>query len=129
MTVKIEKQSDGTYIAYNIDGDFGPAIGTGNTVREAKDDFYNSLRELNEVGDGLGLAPIEEDVEFHFDISSLFEYYSMINISAFARSIGINDSLMRRYKNGNEYISDAQVSRIEQGLHKLGAELSALRLT
>ncbi len=65
---------------------------------------------------------------FHFDLSSLFEYFNMINVSAFARMIGINSTLMRQYKKGDTYISEAQLSKIEDGIHSLGDELSRLKL-
>ena len=42
MTVAIEKQNDGTYIAYNKDCDKFTAIGSGDTIAEAKEDFFNS---------------------------------------------------------------------------------------
>ena len=46
MTVTIEKQSDGTYIAYNTSGENVTLIGTGETVKEAKKDFMNSIDEV-----------------------------------------------------------------------------------
>lgn len=131
MKVKIEKQSDGTYIAYNIGGVKVQLIGSGDTVVEAKEDFMNSVQEITEsyAEDGVEVpAELSEEIEFNFDISSLFEYYSVINISAFAKMVGINDSLLRQYKRGNTYISDAQLGKIEEGIHKLGKELSSLRL-
>lgn len=131
MKVKIEKQSDGTYIAYNIGGVKVQLIGSGDTVAEAKEDFMNSVQEITEsyAEDGIEVpAELSEAIEFNFDISSLFEYYSVINISAFAKMVGINDSLLRQYKRGNTYISDAQLGKIEEGIHKLGKELSSLRL-
>lgn len=131
MKVKIEKQSDGTYVAYNIGGVKVQLIGSGDTVAEAKEDFMNSVQEITEsyAEDGIEVpAELSEAIEFNFDISSLFEYYSVINISAFAKMVGINDSLLRQYKRGNTYISDAQLSKIEEGIHKLGKELSSLRL-
>ena len=73
-------------------------------------------------------ACLTEDVEFRFDISSLFEYYSMFNVSALGRYLGINDSLMRQYRKGNTPISDKQLEKIEAGIHRLGTELAALRL-
>lgn len=131
MNVKIEKQSDGSYIAYNTTGDTVRLIGTGASVKEAKDDFYNSLDEIlqtyKEIGDDIPEF-LNEDIEFHFDISSLFEYYSMLNVSALGRYLGINDSLMRQYRSGSAQISDKQLEKIEAGIHRLGSELSALRL-
>lgn len=130
MKVSIEKQSDGTYIAYNTTGDYVTLLGTGNTVAEAKADFYKSVEEVTESYKERGeFMPVEltEEVEYHFDISSLFEYYSMFNVSALGRYLGINDSLMRQYRNGTA-ISDKQLEKIEAGIHRLGSELAALRL-
>lgn len=131
MNVSIEKQSDGTYIAYNTDGEKVQLIGTGDTVKEAKEDFFNTIEEVKEsymeLGDEMP-ACLTEDIEFRFDISSLFEYYSMLNVSALGRYLGINDSLMRKYRQGDTAISDKQLEKIEAGIHKLGAELAALRL-
>ena len=131
MRVSIEKQSDGSYIAYNTTGDKVQLIGTGNSVKEAKEDFYNSLDEIKQsyidFGDEMP-ACLAENMEFRFDISSLFEYYSMLNVSALGRYLGINDSLMRQYRNGSAQISDKQLEKIEDGIHRLGSELAALRL-
>ena len=101
MRVSIEKQSDGTYIAYNTTGDRVTAIGTGDTVKEAKEDFLNSIEEIkSDYKDGASDAPecLFENVEFSFDISSLFEYYSVFNVSALGKYLGINPGLMRQYK-------------------------------
>lgn len=131
MKVSIEKQSDGTYIAYNSTGDKVQLIGTGDTIKEAKEDFFNSIEEVKEsyveLGDNMP-ACLSEPVEFRFDISSLFEYYSMLNVSALGRYLGINDSLMRQYKKGDTPISDAQLKKIEDGIRRLGSELATLRL-
>ena len=110
MLVSIEKQNDGTYIAYNKESDEFTALGTGNTIAEAKEDFFNSVEEMKEVyqenGDEVPAALMEKPT-FKFDLASFFEYYSFINVTTFAKMIGINSSLMRQYKKGNTYISDA----------------------
>lgn len=129
--VSIEKQKDGTYIAYNANGDGYALIGTGATVKEAKADFLNSMqaiKEMEEEEKGAAAPILSNEPEFKFDLSSLFEYYSMLNVSAFARFLGINETLMRQYKKGDTYISDAQLQKIENGIHQLGAEFSRLKL-
>ena len=131
MNVKIEKQGDGTYIAYNTTGDNVTLIGTGDTVAEAKKDFEESLLSVKESYEEMGdFVPeaLSEKVVYKFDLSSLFEYYKILNISAFARYVGINDSLMRQYKKGNVAISDKQLEKIEDGIHTLGKEMMSLRL-
>ena len=67
----IEKQSDGTYIAYNTSGENVTLIGTGETVKEAKKDFMNSIDEVRSDYKEMGKsAPkcLDEDIEFSFDI-------------------------------------------------------------
>ena len=129
--VSIEKQEDGTYIAYNVNGDNYTLLGTGDSVKEAKADFLNSMqafKEMEEEEKGAAAPILNTAPDFKFDISSLFEYYSMLNVSAFARFLGINETLMRQYKKGNTYISDTQLQKIENGIHQLGAEFSKLKL-
>lgn len=129
--VSIEKDSDGTYIAYNTNGDGYVLIGRGDTVAEARTDFANSMKEVAESEmEHKGFVPeiLTTEPEYKFSLSSLFEYYSMLNVSAFARFLGINEALMRQYKKGDTYISDKQLQKIEDGIHKLGKEFSSLRL-
>ncbi len=85
------------------------------------------LQSYEEIGDDIPEF-LNEEPEFSFDISSLFEYYSMLNVSALGRYLGINDSLMRQYRSGKAQISDKQLEKIESGIHRLGLELAALRL-
>lgn len=108
MEVRIEKQGDGSYIAYNVGVDGMVAIGTGESVKEAKEDFANSLMEMAEDMAEEEKARLITTPEYHFDISSLFEYYKVINVSAFAKMLGMNDTLLRQYKKGNTYISERQ---------------------
>lgn len=131
MKVSIEKQSNGSYVAYNTTGEKVQLIGTGDTVKEAKEDFFNSIEEVKDsyinLGDEMPVC-LSEEIEFSFDMSSLFDYYSMFNVSALGRYLGINDSLMRQYRKGATPISDKQLEKIEAGIHRLGIELAALRL-
>ncbi|MDR3181121.1 MAG: pilus assembly protein HicB, partial [Prevotellaceae bacterium] len=62
------------------------------------------------------------------DLASFFNYYDWINVSKFARAIGVNDTLMRQYKTGATYISERQTKKIETALHRFGNELTAVRL-
>ena len=130
MKVSIEKQKDGTFIAYNIDGD-STIIGTGNSVSEAREDFLFSMEETKDMCKRHGLKEPEilgQVPEFKFDLSSLFEYYQIFNFSKLAEFVGINKSLMRQYKTGKTYVSEKQLRKIEEGIHKIGTELSELSL-
>ncbi len=131
MVVAIEKQNDGTYIAYNMDCNKFTAIGSGDTIEDAKTDYFNSMEEMKDVyqehGDEVPAELLEEPV-FKFDLSSFFEYYSFINVTAFAKMIGINGSLMRQYKKGDTYISSSQLEKIQTFVNKMGADFQHLRL-
>lgn len=131
FVVSVEKDKDGTYIAYNTDDNGFTLLGRGSTVAEAREDFFNSVRETEEAFRQMGRevpGVLTEEPEFRFDLSSLFEYYYVINVSAFARYVGINDALMRQYKKGNTYVSEAQLKKIEAGIHRLGNELANLSI-
>lgn len=71
MKVSVEKQSDDTYIAYNATGEGVTLIGTGDSVKEAKEDFFNSIEEVKEsyatLGDTMPSC-LSEEIDFQFDI-------------------------------------------------------------
>ncbi|MDR0757839.1 MAG: pilus assembly protein HicB [Tannerella sp.] len=130
-TALIEKGNDGTFGIFTPDIDH-TIVGEGNTVEGAKADFENSVREMklsytennHEIPDEL------KDVQFiyKYDIASMFDYYDWINVSRFAKKTGINPSLMRQYRMGNKYISEKQIGKIEETLHRLENELAAIKL-
>ncbi|MCL2597401.1 MAG: type II toxin-antitoxin system HicB family antitoxin [Paludibacter sp.] len=127
----IERGKDGTFGIFTPDVNT-TIIGVGDTVEEAKADFENSVKEIFQFykEDGIELPDELKDIEFvyKYDIASMFDYYSWINVSQFARKAGINPSLMRQYRMGNTYISDNQIGKIENTLHSLGNELAAIKL-
>lgn len=130
-TALIEKGKDGRYTIYSADI-VSTIIGDGDTVAEAKADFENTLREVIEAyaEDGEELPEELQGIEFEYkyDIPSLFNEFSFINVSKFAEYAGINPSLLRQYKTRNTYISEVQAKKIELALHELGQKLSAISL-
>ncbi len=64
LIVTIEKQNDNTFIAYNTNVNGLSLIGTGRTIDEAKEDFYNTMNEVaqtykkNEIPECLRIAPM-----------------------------------------------------------------------
>jgi predicted RNase H-like HicB family nuclease len=127
----IEMGKDGTFGIFTPDINH-TIIGDGETVAEAKADFENSVKEmiLSYTENGRNIPDELKDIEFEYkyDLSSFFNYYNWINVSKFAKAVGINDTLMRQYKAGATYISERQTKKIETALHKFGDELTAVRL-
>ncbi|OQB29727.1 MAG: hypothetical protein BWY08_01603 [Bacteroidetes bacterium ADurb.Bin174] len=129
-TALIEKGKDGTFGIFTPDIET-TIIGEGATVAEAKADFENSVQEIinayREAGDELPTELKNIQFVYKYDIASLFDYYSFINVSKFAQVAGINASLMRQYRMG-QYISENQMRKIETTLNNVGKELSAIKL-
>ena len=129
-TALIEKGKDGTFGIFTPDLK-STVIGEGNTVAEAKADFENSVKELIQYYQESEKSANElkgVEFEYKYDIASLFNYYNFINVSKFAQIAGINASLMRQYKSGKQYISENQVMKIEDALHKIAHEMAAIKL-
>lgn len=130
-TALIEKGKDGTFGIFTPDLK-STIIGEGKTVAEAKEDFNNSVNEVLLYFQESGKeAPGElQNIEFEFkyDLASIFDYYNFINVSKFAQVAGINASLMRQYKTGKQYISENQVSKIEEAFHKMANEFATIKL-
>ena len=62
------------------------------------------------------------------DIARIFNSFPEINLSAIAKRIGINQSLMAKYKCGILKPSNKRLKEIETALHELGSELLAVNL-
>lgn len=61
-------------------------------------------------------------------MTKLSDILKEINVSAFARSIGMNESLLRKYTNGIVKPSDKQLKRIKTGIIELGNKLRKTKL-
>ena len=82
--------------------------------------------------DGIHWRELDEDVSFEsftYDdaepskIQRFFLTHKEINVAEFARSLGINPTLMRNYINGFKKPSKEREDEILDHLHKLGQEL------
>jgi len=125
----IEKGKDGTFGIHTPDLDH-TIIGEGQGVEEAKMDFENSLKEMlaSYTDETMPDELRDLEVQYKYDLSSLFDYLNFVNVSQFAKKAGISSSLMRQYKTGNTYVSEKQIGKIEKTLHKIGHELTAIKL-
>ena len=123
----IETGPDGGFDIYLPDVEHHLFYGTGETVKEAKESLLDTYQEILDLYREEG-KPVPEELqdlefEYEYDIASFFNEYNWINISALAKVIGMNKSLLYQYKKGNTYISHQQMKRIEKGVHELGRKL------
>lgn len=84
---------------------------------------------------GIHWPTLDEDLSFNGffhhkeKLSRIGEFFSKtneINVSAFARKIGISQPLMADYISGKKTPSEKQRMKILNGIHELGKELQAV---
>lgn len=115
ITATIEKASDGGYGIYT---DIAGLIGSGLTEEEAKADFCEVLEEqaayyYKRTGEYPDWYREGYEIEYHYDLSGFFLSFPFINASEFATYVGINPSLMRKYKSGLVKASAKQKDQIQ----------------
>jgi predicted RNase H-like HicB family nuclease len=127
----VEMYEDGTYGIYVPDMTCCALNGTGKSVQEAKecmkeayDEFISYFKARGEVPEELA----DLEIEYKYDVASFLDAFDWINVTKFAKRAGINDSLMRRYKNRSAFASEKQCSRIHQCATMLAKELSTAML-
>lgn len=132
LNVVIEKGTDG-YGAYLED--VVGITGFGITVDEAKQDIIDSINEYVDFCKEEGID-YEEELNnseqatfiYKFDLQNLFEHFSFINVTELAERIGMNPSLLRKYKKGITFAGEKQRQKIETALHEFGQELLNVQL-
>lgn len=124
----IEKGSDGGYsiFAKDLPGTYG----YGLTEDEAKEDFMDVLSEQVEYmkeRTGKECKFDIDNIEYRYDLSGFFMSFPFFNVSEFARAIGVNASLLRRYKSGSAHASETQKRKIKEHLDEIVLKLQAVK--
>ena len=126
LTVIVEKTATGfSAYAKEIDG----LATVGSSLSELKENFNEVLQYhieyLNEQGEALTKENFT--INYVVDLEQIFEYFNVINKSAFAEHYaGMNKSLFRQYTKGLASLSGDKMAQISKGLHKLADEISDL---
>ena len=133
ITGVVERNDNNYYQISSSDELEGHGLGGyGYTVNEAKEDFLRSIEEAREmIMEESGVIPAymnDIKVDFQYDIPSFFNYFDWINVSAFAKKAGINESKMRAYKSGLASASEKTMERICFTIKAMGAELCSAAL-
>lgn len=118
----IEKAEDGGYSIYTKD--VKGAVGYGLSESEAKADFAEVLEEQFEffqeqTGETSPLVKEGYKIEYRYDFSGFFQAFPFIDATKFARAIGLNPSLMRKYKNGLAFASEKQKALIQDKFNEI----------
>ena len=66
-------------------------------------------------------------MEYRYDLTAFFLAFPFINVSEFAKSIGINPSLMRKYKNGLAAAGEKQKNLIQSKLTEIVQKMERVK--
>mgnify|MGYP000085432933 CR=1 FL=1 len=128
LHVVIEKTNTG-YSAYVKE--FDGLITVGDSFGEVKLNINEVIQEhieyLEEIGETTN-ALTNAKLNYVVDLEQFFDYFKIINKSAFAEYAGINQSLFRQYTKGLAPISGKKMAQISKGLNKLAFDLEGLEL-
>ena len=98
----------------------------GMDEEEVRNEFIDMMNEQAEFMESrMGKAPDFKgaEVEFTYDLSALFSAFPFLNVSALAKWMGINPSLMRRYKTGISAPRGKNRETIQKGLGNIADRL------
>ena len=131
----IERGRDGLFSAYCPDFiwkdkySFG---GFGDTAEQAKNDFISSIGEMRSMYEeetGKKAKELDDlDIEWRYDVPSLFGCFPYLNISEFANKAGINPSKMRQYACGAAFPNSVTLKKISDAAHSIGSKLCAVSM-
>lgn len=98
-------------------------LGTGSSAKSAIADMLKGWKETASYLKEEGKEVPEIEIEFKFDIGSLFSYYDFLNVSGISREIGVSPSVMRQYVIGKRKPSPERKQQIVTGLKKLASKM------
>ncbi|MBR1932678.1 MAG: hypothetical protein IJ841_03230 [Prevotella sp.] len=96
--------------------------GGGSSARAVMEDTYLSLQEMKEMKAEEGIVLPDIEFDFRFDVGAFFDYYP-IDVTAFAKYIGMNASVLRQYVTGLREPKEDTIKRIREGIDKLSRDL------
>ena len=123
VTVVVESGKD-YYSCFMTGADdlkFG-LIGDGKTVRAAMEDLLMADKEMREFYEEEGKEYPDLEVHVVFDVGAFFNYYPL-SITAFAKYIGMNASLLRQYAAGIKSPQGKSLEKIRQGIAKVKGDI------
>jgi hypothetical protein len=101
----------------------GTVLGCGSSAKAAIEDMFKGWNETTEYLKEEGEDVPALEIEYRFDVGSLFSYYDFVNIAGVAREIGLNPSVIRQYVIGTRKPSAERKKLIITGLKSLADKM------
>lgn len=103
-------------------------LGQGASAKTAITDMLQGWEDVKTdlKEDGIEIPNIE--IEYTFDIGSLFNYYDFINVAGVSREIGVSPAVMRQYAIGIRKPSVARKKLIVKGIKSLAKKMESINV-
>ena len=128
----IERSVDGTYSIYVDleDNTLNYGIhGTGDTVKEAMEDFKASYEDMKKLHHAKGEYFVEASFEYCYDTMSFLRFYmDYFSLEGLSRMTGIHRGQLSNYVDGRKKPSRRTLERIDQSVHRFAKKLSGVQL-
>ena len=98
-------------------------LGLGSSAKAAINDMMSGWHDAVADFKDDGIEAPELEIEYRFDVGSLFSFYDFVNIAGVAREIGINPSVMRQYAIGTRKPSTERKAEIMTGFKRLALKM------
>jgi predicted RNase H-like HicB family nuclease len=126
----IERNKDNIYSVY-VDLDDNTLNygihGTGNTAKEAVEDFMSAYEAMKEFYALKGKCFVETEFNFQYDVASFLQYYSdRFTLAGLQNITGINQRQLSHYVTGLRKPGTKTIHKIETALHNFAKELSQI---
>ncbi|WP_418939333.1 hypothetical protein [Leyella stercorea] len=98
-------------------------LGLGSSAKAAINDMMSGWQDAVADFKDDGIEAPELEIEYRFDVGSLFSFYDFVNIAGVAREIGVNPSVMRQYAIGTRKPSTERKAEIMTGFKRLALKM------
>ncbi len=88
------------------------------------EDIQTSVQEYKEMAAAKGEEFPDVEFDFRFDVGAFFDYFPL-DVTAAAKYIGINASVLRQYVTALREPKQAQIDKIRQGVARLANDLGS----
>lgn len=122
ITMTVIKEDTGYSAVTNVGNNL--ITTEGETFEELK---AMALDAVNLTFEDKGFIYTTDEIILKPDLASFFEFYKVINAKALSERIGMNQSLLAQYINGNKKPSSSQTQRILKGVQQVGKELASIQ--
>ena len=103
-------------------------LGLGPSAKAAIKDMLSGWNDASEDLKEEGKEVPTLEIEYKFDVGSLFSYYDFINAAGVAREIGLSPSVMRQYAIGTRKPSAERKAQIINGFKSLANKMQTAAL-